>query len=387
MINQLNNGQSGAAAGGGTAPGATAPATTPAPGATNTDGAGSNSNTSAAPTTRDLRSKGARAAERAQARLAAEKKGGDKNTPASTTSAQQAPGGEKPAGASTEAKPGEAGTAKPDATADGGKQPDEKGQASSGSTVTAPENWPKEDREAFEKLPEEGRQLLMGIHKKMSAGLNHAFMQLAEERDRIGELTRLEGDYEKNPKAVIAELAKRANLEIFFERPGPEDEIPEEAKNDPKKYADWITDRATKKAQKIAADDIAKRENAAAAQKASDDLSREFKDAQTAHADFVSHRPAVLQLLKQAPALTVEQAYRLVTYDALTKLVSEGEAAKRELTKLQAEAEHRKKEATRLTAGGADGAAVSGEDRLLSPAARAYNRAKQKRAASGNRRV
>ena len=340
----------------------------------------------AAPAKPDRRSKGAIAAERAQARLTAAKDG-NKNKPTATTVAQQAPGGENSAGVSTEAALGSEGKAKPDATADGEKKPAKAGDAAPDSTVT-PQDWPTEDRETFEKIPEDGKKLVLSMHKRMHAGFTYAMTQLAEEKDKHQDLVTLDTQFQADPKSVIGELAKRAKLEIFFERPLPEGEIPDEVLKDPKKYAEYIAAEALKGAQRLFDDQTSKRDKETRTTQAREQLGREFKDAAAAHADFESHRPAIVKALQRSPSLSVEEAYRLTTYDALGKLVGEGEKAKRELGKLVADAERAKKEATRLTAGdGAGASANNAADKLKSTGARAYERAAKKLAAGGNRRV
>ncbi len=388
MSDTLNNaapgaGNPGAApANGGSGDGAAAPAT-PASGKGGSAGAGA----AASPDKGDSKlSRGARAAARAQTRLDAAKAGtgADKPNPSSTTDGQQAPGGGAPAaGASTEPKPGEEKQdGKPkDATADG------QGAKPSDSTVKAPEDWPAERRAAFDAMHPEAKTQVLGFYKDMHSGFTHAMTKLAERETQHQDLFNLDKQFQTDPKGVLAELAKRASLEIFFERPAPANEIPANVLADPTKYAEHIANEATRRAQQIVADENAKRDKAARTKEASDQLTREFKDAAAAHKDFESHRGAVAQLLQKAPALTVEEGYRLATYDALVQRVNEGETAKRELAALQAETERQKKDAARLPAGAGNGAAESGEDRTLSAGTRAFNRAASKRAARGSRQV
>ncbi len=330
-------------------------------------------------------SRGARAAEKAAAKLATAK-AGKPNTPTSSDS-QQAPGGGTPAaGTSTEPKPGEAGTADPKgAAADGEGKP--KGDAAPASTATAPQDWPKEDREAFEKIPDEGKQLVLGIHKKMHAGFTHAMTQLAEQSKTHQEAITIGKQFQTDPKATIAEMAKRAGVEVFFERPTADNQPSEDVLNDPVKYAKWIRDEAVRAAtqqieQKNAKDaaEKAKADEVVSVQQASAQLQQEFAAAAQAHTDFAEHKPKVVAILQRAQGLlSTEEAYQLATYPAMVERVNEGEKAKRELATLKADLERKAKDATRLPAGGQAPGAANRDDKFLSPGARALRRVEAKR--------
>lgn len=329
----------------------------------------------------DTRSKGARAAERAAARLA---------TPNNPTakSAQQAPASDPAGGVSTDQDGAAGKTADPaGTTADGKNKAADLAAAASASTVTVPADWPKEDVERMNKLPDEGKQIVLDIQKRMAAGLTHAMTKLSEEKTGLKDVVAIRDQFQTDPKAAIAELARRANLEIFFERPGPEEEIPADVMNDPKKFADYIAKKATRDAQKVFTSEIEKQQTKHQTAEATAQLQREFTDAAGAHTDFAEHRPAVVALLQKAPALTVEEAYRLTTYEALGKLASEGEKAKRELAALKADQTRLAKAATAPPTGGSAPGAATATDKNLSRGELAYRKASSRLAANGQRSV
>lgn len=365
-----------------TEPGSAAPAATPAaaPAA-----GGSPAADSGVDTKPDTRSKGARAADRAAARLTG--KAGP-NTP-TVSSDQQALGGGTPAAGTSTGSDDAAGTAADPAgtTADGKNKAADPAAAASASTVTVPTDWPKEDLERMNKLPDDGKQMVLDIHKRMHAGFTHAMTQLSEEKASLKEAVTIRDQFQTDPKAALAALAKRANLDIFFERPGPEEIIPEDVLNDPKKYAKYIADQAVNAAQKVFTNQLEERDTKSQTQAATTQLQRELADASSAHTDFAEHRGAVVALLQKAPALTVEEAYRLTTYEALGKRAAEGEKAKRELAAIKAESERKAKAATAPPAGGAAPGSPSGEDKTLSAGERAFRKAGAKLAANGNRSV
>jgi hypothetical protein len=129
-----------------------------------------------------------------------------------------------------------------------------------------------------------------------------------------------------------------------------------------------------------------KREQGKRAEEARGTLQREFAEAEKAHNDFGTHRPKVVEVLKRAPALTVEEAYQLATLPQLIARVNELEKAKTELSALKAEQTRRAQAATRPIAG-VTGLEQIAQDPTRSPGERAYARAAQKKQAGGNRPV
>ena len=176
-------------------------------------------------------------------------------------------------------------------------------------------------------------------------------------------------------------------LEVFFERPGPEEAIPEDVLNDPKKFATHIANQAVKQAQKVFTSELETRDTQHQTDTATAQLRGELSAAAGAHTDFADHRPAVVALLQKAPALSVEEAYRLTTYEALGKRAEEGEKAKRELSALKAEGARQAKAATAPPAGAGAPGAASAADKTLSRGERAFRKANTRLTAGAQRAV
>ena len=74
-------------------------------------------------------------------------------------------------------------------------EPDEQGSTEAGDAgesqaFTAPQRWPQERQEAFDALTDEGKELLLDIHKDMEAGLTKGQTELAEQRKRYQQFDR-----------------------------------------------------------------------------------------------------------------------------------------------------------------------------------------------------
>lgn len=327
------------------------------------------------------RSKGAVAHDRAAERLAKAKAGKQKSS--SDASAQHTDPG-KP-GAGTEGKPGEGQQAAPPGAGEPGQEKPAAGDTPPAESAKAPENWTAERQAKFNALPPDARAVVQDFHKEMSAGVTHVLTQLSEERSRHQGLFQLDEKFQTGldgAKEVIAELAKRVNLPVFFEAPAADGKIPDDVLADPAKLSQYIEDRAVARAEKGRQAENEKTAKESRVRTAQENLTREFQDTAKAHPDFATHKPAVNQLLQKAPALSVEEAYRLVTYDGMVKLVNEAQATKQKLTTADAELAALKKKATQLPAGGGSGNA-SGEDKFLSPGERAFHRAATKRNSRG----
>lgn len=245
--------------------------------------------------------------------------------------------------------------------------------AAPASTLDAPADWPEKQRAAFSGLPEAARATVLSFYRDMQAGFTRATQKLAAERESIGELAKLRDAFEKDPKAVLADLAKAKNVELFFERPLPEGQVPDF--KDAAEMAQWVADkvaRETVKAREVERGSERARQEAAQAEA---DVKRELGEATGKFADFGAHREAVFGVLLRAPGLKVEEAYQLATYPALMKAAGNLEALKRENATLKAEAERRAKLASAPPqAAAANGRAKEPLDHL-SPAQRAYKRA------------
>jgi len=374
-----DGGDGAAAAGaGGASP---APTSTPAAPA-----AGEPTPAAAAPETKPEstlpRSKGAAAADRAADRLA--KASAAKQKSAVAASAQQPTPGETPA-AGTEGKPVEGQQAAPPGESEPGKEKPTAGDTPPAEPAKAPENWTADRQAKFNALPSEARVLVNEFHKEMSAGVTHVLTQLSEERTRHQDLFALNDRFSsgaEGAKEVLASLAKQANIELYFDKPEADEAIPEDVLADPRKLSRYIEDRAVARAAKATAAATEKTVNEGRLRAAQETLVREFQDTAKAHPDFATHRPAVNALLQKAPSLSVEEAYRVVTHDALVKLANEAPALKHKLAAAEAELATFKKKATTLPAGG-DTGKQKGDDKFLTPAQRAFANAEAKRSTRG----
>jgi hypothetical protein len=327
------------------------------------------------------RQKAAVAHDRAADRLAKAKAAKAKTTTAAP--AQDTDPGQP--GAGTEGKPGEGKQAPQPGEGEPGQEKPPVGDPPPADSAKAPENWTADRQAKFNAAPPEARAVILDFHKEMSAGVTHVLTQLSQERSRHQDLFALNEKFNSGPdgaREVLTGLAKQANIELFFEAPAAEGTVPEEVLKDPAKLTKYIEDRAVARAAKERQADTEKAAKEARAVTAREQLTREFQDAVKAHTDFATHKPAVTQLLQKAPSLSVEEAYRAVTHDALVKLANEAPALKQELATVKAELDALKKKATALPPGGGPGA-QKGEDKFLSPGERAFRRAEKKATARG----
>lgn len=305
--------------------------------------------------------KGAQAAfNRVKDRAAASKAAAAPKTPAAPAAGSE----QAPAGTPTPA----AGAA----TAPAAQAAGEAAAAAAPSTVDTPKDWPEAHRARFEKLPQEGRALVLDIQKDFQRGLTIATNKLAEMSRGNQEAIETAKQFQADPKATILALAKRAGIEVFLEKPAAAGKIPEFKTTE--EMAQWAADEAAKRTAETLRTE---REQAAAetAKKAADDgLRAEFQQASKDHADFATHKEKVLDILSQTPDLSVDNAYRLATYEGLKKLAQDGDAAVRELAALKATIETERKRATAPTPPAPAGKS-QGDTSHLSAAQRAFSRA------------
>jgi hypothetical protein len=278
----------------------------------------------------------------------------------------------------------------------------EAGDAGAGSTE-APKDWPQADRERFAKLPEDGRKLVMDQYQNMRAGLTRANESLARERDQLGvlnqtmrqhgaepgavsELVELSARFESDPQLVIQQLAQQKGLKVHFgDAPTPaadEGGIPEF-----KTTAEMVTFIENRALERVRKEQTAEQQRAAEQGKREarlTELRTQFTAAKKDIPDFGSYEQSVLDTLAKAPNLSVTQAYRLASYDALAATAGEVPALRAEISALKAEAEAARKRATappRAEAPGANGKAnAAGE----SPGMRALARAQRKLSAQAS---
>lgn len=294
-----------------------------APEAAGGDGAaGQNADDKLSPTERALKN--------AQAKVAAKKAAAKKDESTTPGSEEQAAG---EAGASTPGEPGD------DATKKTGEDTTGSGETTPESTVAAPDDWPKEQAEKFAALPsDEARSIVLGFHKEMQGAFTNAMQTLAQERADNRELFDMQARFQNDPKAVLTELAQQAGIEeIFFEKPLPEGEVPEfENQADMIRYA---VNKAKEELRGETAKAQSESEQKAAAEAATRQLTEEMEQATKDHTDFADHRPKVIEHLTANPQLSVEDAYRLATYDAIVQMATDGNTSKAELEKVTKELE------------------------------------------------
>lgn len=322
---------------------------------------------------------------RAQAAFdrAAENRQAAKNS--SKPSEGQAAGGDGPAGVSTP-------TTTDPATEDANKAGGQGAQSTSAdSTLEAPADWSDKHKEVFKSLPNDAaRQSVLDMYKDMQRGYVDATTTLARDRKGREELDRvvqthgvdaaevnrvlsLSASFAQDPKQVLKQLASQAGVEVYFEKPLAEGEIPDF--KDAKEMAEYIRQQtldAVRKEQALAQENATKEQKLREARTA---LETEVKDAKKKYAaDWDTHQAAVFERLARTPDLSVEDAYALATLPAVRQLAGEAGAAKQELAALKAKMEAERKNATKPI-NGVGGHAQAAEERNLRPVERAAKRA------------
>lgn len=331
---------------------------------------------------------------RAQARFAKPDSPPDQGTADAAAAADTADGASAAA-----ASPGETSDDQSQAT---GGQGGAEGTATADS-IAAPEDWPAEQVQAFDRLPtDEAKQLMLDQYKSMQAGFTQklqdiatikqqhgalvdAMQQHGQNADSLIELMGTAQAFAANPKDTLAKLAAQAGVEVFFERPLPDGQIPEFETQ--AEMVAWLQKQSQEQARKLLAEETAKREAESRRTAAREAIQRQFSEAQTQHKDFESHRPAVVDTLaaiaEQGP--TVEQAYRLATYDGLRKLAVDGQKAITELAQLKQQQEQAAKKATTAPNDASRrGKEQPAADDSLSPGQKALARAKARMSAALN---
>lgn len=132
---------------------------------------------------------------------------------------------------------------------------EDEGDDEPGEAVTAPEDWSAEDKAAFEKLPQEGRDVLLRTHKNLVADYTRKTTEIAPLRKALdpfrGEMQKhgldeaqamqhitsramtmfqYEQALQQNPKAVIQQLAKQYGVEFGSESDTSTDYVDPEVK-------------------------------------------------------------------------------------------------------------------------------------------------------------
>lgn len=227
------------------------------------------------------------------------------------------------------------------------------GESSSAETKpTLPDNWPEERKGDFTKLPEQGQRLLLDIYKDMDSGLQRKLQELATERkqfrnqfglepQQIHDLAAKARQYQEDPVTLITALADQAGVKVYFNQ--PEEPMPEfESQEEMSKYILQKTkEQATQAASEQFRQQNQQREKAAK----SEQLKEEFLQAARTYPDFANHREPIIQLLSTSN-VSVDQAYKLATWDNLMKMAKEGGSQGKELEKTRNELETLKKQIT-----------------------------------------
>lgn len=203
------------------------------------------------------------------------------------------------------------------------------------STVEAPEHWPNEFKAKFDGLNSEARQVVLDMSTSMQAGFTRKTQDLADLRKGHEGAIDLQGKFVTDPKGVITELARQANVEIFFDRPLPEGEIPDfDNKEDLVKWMANENDRrldAKLKARDEESDRVF------AEKHETETLERDFVETIRSHDDFMDHETAITELMNSTPGLHPEKAYRLATYDALHEQALKAPGLEAEVSRLNQE--------------------------------------------------
>lgn len=254
--------------------------------------------------------------------------------------------------------------------------------ASDQQSLTPPDSWPKERRKKFDTLPDTGKSLLMSIYRDMESGLKQSFNKLADERktlqdqygfdtEQLKQLTDRARTFQNDPVAVISQLADEAGIDVFFKESA--DTIPSfDSQED---LVKWLRNQSQQEARQAAANEAKslRQQQQQAAMK--QQLDTEFAEAYRNHPDLADHQDAIIKYISGFN-LPVEMAYKLATYEGLTKLAHNGQATLAELNKTKAELEKLQKLAT-MPPGRADGRSRKEQANGLDPYEAAMQRAEQ----------
>lgn len=371
-------------AGGAVAPGAqsTAPA------------AGAASAAAASEQTKPKRGESAavRAAARAEAKRAAGNgTGAQSNTSTSTASAAATSTGVD-TGAGGQAGTGDTGNGgTATAGAEGGSQ------SSTGSTVTAPDDWSEEGKAAFSGLPtDEARTAFLGMYQDMHRQFTTQMSTLAELRKQHEDLHRtidahgvdaeeanrvlsLAATFAKQPREVLKQLAAQAGVEVFFERPLPPGEIPEFKST--AEMAEYIRQQTMDAVTKQREEAEQQAQQAAQLEREKQQIRDQLSSAAEKFGPgFAQQRTAVME--RMLHPVSAEDAYNLISLPALRKQAEDGARAQQELAALKAKVESERMRSTAPAAG------LNGQQEpdlsRLSAAQRAARRAEAKLAARRN---
>ena len=266
---------------------------------------------------------------------------------------------------------------------------------SDASTATAPDNWPAAMKEQFSALPDDNaRDMVLAMNKDMQGGLTKGMQQLKTQIEGNNTLFGLMDKhsvdasamtdlvskavlFNDNPRGLINQLAAEKGIEVFFDEASAKGEVPEF--KDAAEMALWAKEQAFKDLKKEQATQAASDQQATAIKATETRITSEFSQAAKDYPDFMDYREPVIEKMSAIGenGVSVDDAYRLSTYDGLRKMADDGQKAVTELAALKQKVEQSKKrDATAPTGGSGE----INEDALknLSAVQRASLRAKER---------
>lgn len=270
------------------------------------------------------------------------------------------------------------------------------GEQPAGSTLQAPQDWPREWTERFAALPtDEARQVVLEMNKDMTAGLQKGLQTLAQQRqgneslfesmkqtghepDEVVALLGLSARFKDDPRGVLEELATSAGVPLA----SLQDDAPPEF-TDAAALAKWASDKAKRELRRELTAERQQQTAAQQQQQARDKFNAELKEAADTYADLKTHWPAVTERIAANPLLTVAQAYQLARFGELHTALGERDALKREVAALKAADEARRKAATAPPGGQGGRGTPQTPAAGLTRAEQAYERAQRRLAANG----
>lgn len=219
-------------------------------------------------------------------------------------------------------------------------------------SLTPPDSWPENRRKEFSSLPDSAKRLLLSIEKDMERGLKKSFDNLANQRKTLSDNFGLEADklkdladryhsFQKDPVAIISQLAEEAGIDVFFQQ--QTEEIPDF--DDQRDAVKWLRDQARNDARQAAANESKALREQRQKEEVKARMEKEFSDAYRKYQDLPDHREAVIKYISGFK-LPVEMAYKLATYDGLRQLAESGQSTKAELDKAKSELEKLQKLST-----------------------------------------
>lgn len=270
------------------------------------------------------------------------------------------------------------------------------GEQPAGSTLQAPQDWPREWTETFASLStDKDRALVLAMNKEMTAGFYKGMETLAQQRqgnELLLDAVKNTGHTQEEAAAVL-ELAKRISADPVGEMPAllahfgispaslQDDAPPEFA--DAAALAKWASDKATRELRRELAAERQQQTAAQQQQQARDKFNAELKEAGDTYADLKTHWPAVAERIAENPLLTVSQAYQLARFGDLHAALGERDALRREVAALKAADEARRKAATAPPGGQGGRGTQQTAPASLTRAEQAFNRAQRRLAANG----